>query len=74
MESLVHSNVLVTFSYFITYGNTTLYCATQTLALIGSTIAFPPPSQVYKPTFDQVVYRDKDNALARGSLEATGRT
>jgi len=60
-------NVLVTFSYFITYGNATLYCATQTLALIGSTSAmnFPSPFSKYTnpPLQSQVVrYADKDNA------------
>ena len=60
-------NVLVTFSYFITYGNATLYCATQTLALIGSTNAmkFPSPFSKYTnpPLQSQVArYADKDNA------------
>ncbi|GMH65746.1 hypothetical protein TrRE_jg8856 [Triparma retinervis] len=42
-------NVFVTFSYFITFGNATLYCATQTLALVGSTsfMRFPSPSSKY---------------------------
>ena len=61
-------NVLVTFSYFITYGNATLYCATQTLALIGSTCAmrFPSPFSKYTnpPLRSQVVRRaDKASAL-----------
>jgi hypothetical protein len=66
---LVHiPNVLVTFSFFITYGNATLYCATQTLALIGSTSAmrFPSPLSNYiNPPLDSQVVRhvDKGSAL-----------
>lgn len=61
-------NVLVTFSYFITYGNATLYCATQTLALVGSTsfMRFPSPSSKYTnpPLRSQVVCAaDKAKAL-----------
>lgn len=78
---LVHiPNVLVTFTYFITYGNATLYCVTQTLALIGSTsfVRFPSPSSNYTnpPLRSQVVYRaDKANALLWrvDHWEATGR-
>ena len=66
---LVHiPNVLVTFSYFITYGNATLYCATQTLALVGSTsfMRFPSPLSEYTnpPLRLQVASRaDKARAL-----------
>ena len=65
---LVHvPNVLVTFSYFITFGNATLYCATQTLALIGSTSAmrFPAPSSKYtNPPLQShvVLYADRAKA------------
>jgi len=60
-------NVLVTFSYFITYGSATLYCLTQTLALIGSTSAmrFPHPFSKYTnpPLQSQIVsYADKGRA------------
>lgn len=60
-------NVFVTFSYFITYGNATLYCATQTLALIGSTsfMRFPSPWSKYTnpPMRSQVeFYADKERA------------
>ena len=66
---LVHvPNVLVTFSYFITYGNATLYCATQTLALVGSTsfMRFPSPFSKYTnpPLRTQVACRsNKAKAL-----------
>ena len=60
-------NVLVTFSFFITYGNATLYCATQTLALIGSTSAmhFPSPFSKYiNPPLDSQVVRHADKGSA----------
>eukprot|EP00520_Triparma_pacifica_P007946 CAMPEP_0118652902 /NCGR_PEP_ID=MMETSP0785-20121206/11559_1 /TAXON_ID=91992 /ORGANISM="Bolidomonas pacifica, Strain CCMP 1866" /LENGTH=249 /DNA_ID=CAMNT_0006545437 /DNA_START=245 /DNA_END=991 /DNA_ORIENTATION=- len=51
-------NVFVTFSYFITYGNAKIYCATQTVAVVGSTCAmrFPSPWSKYKnpPLNEQV--------------------
>lgn len=60
-------NVLVTFSYFITYGNATLYCATQTLALVGSTsfMRFPSPYSKYtNPPLNMQVkkYADRNRA------------
>ena len=65
---LVHvPNVLVTFSYFITYGNATLYCATQTLALIGSTsfMRFPSPFSKYtNPPLRSQVKNYADRARA----------
>ena len=78
---LVHiPNVLVTFSYFITYGNATLYCATQTLALIGSTsfMCFPSPSssiQTHRFDHKWFIALTKDNALLWrvDHWEATGR-
>mmetsp|Transcript_17320 Transcript_17320/g.34760 ORF Transcript_17320/g.34760 Transcript_17320/m.34760 type:complete len:299 (-) Transcript_17320:62-958(-) len=62
-------NVFITFSYFITYGNATIYCATQTLALIGSTsfMCFPSPSSKYtNPPLSSQVERFSDRARARG--------
>eukprot|EP00928_Gymnodinium_smaydae_P031114 TRINITY_DN2294_c0_g1_i2.p1 TRINITY_DN2294_c0_g1~~TRINITY_DN2294_c0_g1_i2.p1 ORF type:complete len:317 (+),score=39.70 TRINITY_DN2294_c0_g1_i2:80-1030(+) len=60
-------NVLVTFSYFITYGSATLYVASQTVALLGSTSAmrFPSPLSSYTnpPLASQVVsFGDKHRA------------
>lgn len=61
-------NVLVTFSYFITYGNAPLYCATQTLALLGATsfLRFPSPWSKYTnpPLKEQVkLFTDRSRAM-----------
>lgn len=65
---LVHiPNVLVTFSYFVTYSCAPLYVATQTVALVGSTcaMAFPKPTSTYtNPPQDSLVvfYSDRQRA------------
>ncbi|GMH60189.1 hypothetical protein TrST_g8382 [Triparma strigata] len=60
-------NVLLTFSYFVTYGCSSLYVATQVVAVIGSTwfMRFPSPRSGYKnpPEEEQVgTYEDKGRA------------
>lgn len=60
-------NVLVTFSYFVTYGCAPLYVATQTVALVGSTcaMAFPSPWSSYtNPPKDSWVHCYSDKARA----------
>jgi hypothetical protein len=57
-------NVLLTISFFVTYGSAQLYVATQAVALVGTTniMCFPPPwSQYVNPPEDTQIktYGDK---------------